>query len=60
MKRTSILLMPFISLSAQEDAFVALQFTPVGISVGKKVCWYFELGIGHAFMGFMTGVSWRF
>ena len=46
--------------SGVNDAFVALQFTPVGISVGKKVSWYFELGIGHAFMGFMTGISWRF
>ena len=46
--------------SGVNDAFVALQFTPVGISVGKKVSWYFELGIGHAFMGFMTGLSWRF
>ena len=46
--------------SGVNDAFVALQFTPVGISVGKKISWYFELGIGHAFMGFMTGLSWRF
>ena len=46
--------------SGVNDAFMALQFTPVGISVGKKVSWYFELGIGHAFMGFMTGISWRF
>ena len=46
--------------SGVNDAFVALQFTPVGISVGKKISWYFELGIGHAFMGFMTGISWRF
>ena len=42
------------------DAFWALQFTPVGIAVGKKISWYFELGIGHAFMGCMTGISWRF
>lgn len=46
--------------SGVNDSFVALQFTPVGISVGKKISWYFELGIGHAFMGFMTGLSWRF
>ena len=46
--------------SGVNDAFMALQFTPVGISVGKKISWYFELGIGHAFMGFMTGLSWRF
>ena len=46
--------------SGVNDAFVALQFTPVGISVGKKISGYFELGIGHAFMGFMTGLSWRF
>ena len=46
--------------SGVNDSFVALQFTPVGISVGKKISWYFELGIGHAFMGFMTGISWRF
>ena len=46
--------------SGVNDAFMALQFTPVGISVGQKISWYFELGIGHAFMGFMTGLSWRF
>ena len=46
--------------SGVNDAFMALQFTPVGISVGKKISWYFELGIGHAFMGCMTGLSWRF
>ena len=28
-------------------------------AVGKKISWYFELGICHAFMGCMTGLSWR-
>lgn len=38
----------------------AFQFTPVGIAVGKKISWYLELGIGHAFNGFITGITWRF
>lgn len=42
------------------EEFVAFQFTPIGISVGKKVSWYFELGAGHAFAGFITGLSYRF
>ena len=46
--------------SGVNDGFVAFQCTPVGISAGKKISWYFELGIGHAFTGFMTGLSWRF
>ena len=40
--------------------FVAPQFTPIGISIGKKISWYCECGIGYAFTGFMTGLSWRF
>lgn len=40
--------------------FPAFQFTPVGIAVGRKVSWYFELGLGNAFLGMITGISWRF
>ena len=46
--------------SGINEKFFAWQFTPVGIAVGKKISWYCELGIGHAFAGFMTGLSWRF
>lgn len=42
------------------NCFTALQFTPVGIAIGKKISWYLELGIGYAFTGYMTGLSWRF
>ena len=40
--------------------FAAFQFTPFGIAVGKKISWYLELGLGHAYNGFITGISWRF
>ena len=40
--------------------FTAFQFTPVGIAVGKKVSWFLELGLGYAYTGYMTGISWRF
>ena len=43
-----------------QRCFAAFQFTPVGIAVGKKISWYMELGLGHAFNGFITGISWRF
>ena len=46
--------------SGANDAFLALQFNPVGISVGRMISWYLEFGIGHAYMGFITGISWRF
>ena len=46
--------------SAQNDRYLAFQFIPVGISVGKKVSWYFEFGFGNAYGGFMTGVSYKF
>lgn len=49
-----------LSTDVDHQCCVAYQFTPLGIAVGKKISWYFELGIGHAFMGFMTGLSWRF
>ena len=38
----------------------AFQFTPVGIAVGKKISWYLELGLGHAYNGYITGLTWRF
>ena len=40
--------------------FTAFQFTPVGIAVGKKVSWFMELGLGYAYTGYITGISWRF
>lgn len=46
--------------NGQSKEFLAFQFTPVGISVGKKVSWHFEIGFGHAFTGLITGLSYRF
>ena len=43
-----------------DRGFLALQFVPVGISVGKMISWYLEFGIGSAYTGFMTGISCRF
>ena len=48
-----------ISTDSQR-CFAAFQFTPVGIAVGKKISWYLEFGLGHAYNGFITGISWRF
>ena len=42
------------------DGFCAFQFTPVGIAIGKKLSWYFEMGLGQAYTGMLTGLSWRF
>jgi hypothetical protein len=46
--------------TAENNRYLAFQLIPVGIAVGKKVSWYFECGLGNAYAGFMTGVSWRF
>ena len=43
-----------------QRCFAAFQFTPVGLAVGKKISWFLELGLGHAYNGFITGLSWRF
>jgi hypothetical protein len=40
--------------------FIAPYFSPIGISIGRKISWYWECGISSAFIGFMTGLSWRF
>lgn len=40
--------------------YAAFQFSPVGIAVGKKISWYLEMGVGHAYTGFITGLTWRF
>ena len=31
-----------------------------GIAIANKISWYMELGLGNAFTGLFTGISWRF
>lgn len=40
--------------------YMAFQCTPIGIAIGNKISWYMELGLGNAFTGLFTGISWRF
>ena len=40
--------------------YFAFQCTPLGIAIGKKISWYVELGVGNAYAGLFTGLSWRF
>ncbi len=42
------------------EFYPSFQITPVGIAVGRKVSWFFEVGYGVAFAGFITGISCRF
>lgn len=39
---------------------VAFQLTPVGVTVGRNVYGFAELGIGTQFMGMMVGIGFRF
>lgn len=36
------------------------QFTPVGISLGRRVYWFAECGLGLQYIGGMTGIGVRF
>ena len=40
--------------------FPVFQITPAGISLGRKVYWFAECGIGLQYIGGMTGVGVRF
>ena len=40
--------------------YTAFQFVPIGIAIGNKISWFFELGLGTVYMGALTGLSWRF
>ena len=40
--------------------FPVFQVTPFGISLGRKVYWFAEVGIGLQYIGGMTGVGMRF
>lgn len=40
--------------------FPVIQLTPAGISVGRKVYWFAEYGVGLQYIGGMTGVGVRF
>ena len=42
------------------DKFLSVQLTPIGISVGRKISWYLEMGVGSTFIGYMTGLACRF
>ena len=40
--------------------YPVFQVSPVGISVGRRVYWFAECGIGMQYMGGMTGIGVRF
>ena len=42
------------------DASVSLQLTPVGISVGRSLFGFFELGVGTIYVGGCFGIGYRF
>lgn len=44
----------------RSKGYFAFQCTPIGIAVGNKISWYVELGLGNAYAGLFTGLSWRF
>lgn len=42
------------------ETYFSLQVTPVGISVGKKLFGFFELGVGTIYVGGCFGLGYRF
>lgn len=41
-------------------AFPAIQLTPIGIEIGKKLYWFGEAGMGMLYFGGQTGIGYRF
>ena len=41
-------------------ALPAIQLTPIGIEIGKKLYWFGEAGMGMLYFGGQTGIGYRF
>ena len=42
------------------EAYLSLQVTPVGISVGRDLFGFFEVGVGTIYVGGCFGIGYRF
>lgn len=49
-----------VSYREYPETYLSLQVTPVGISVGKKLFGFFELGVGTIYVGGCFGLGYRF
>ena len=47
-------------VSTHPETYISLQVTPVGISVGRKLFGFFELGVGTIYVGGCFGIGYRF
>lgn len=46
--------------SLRNSASVAIQFTPIGVEVGRSFFGFAELGIGHLHSGIQAGLGYKF